>query len=87
MDVDDIAISAVSRQDKADMLTSGLIFNREIGKAVGLLMALHKVSDVVAFDLLHQASMDMDLKISDIARELVNHHNSSASSSDESVAQ
>jgi len=70
-----VALTAVSRQDTADSLAEGLRSNREIGKAIGLMMAFHKVSDAEAFDLIRETSQDMNLKISDIARELVNHHN------------
>ena len=49
---------------------------RDIGKAVGLLMAFHKISDTEAFDLLRKASQDMNIKLAEVAREVVAHHNS-----------
>lgn len=82
-----VVISAVTRKDTADMLAEGLKGNREIGKAVGLLMALHKVSDAAAFDLLRQASQDMNVKIAEIARELVSHHNTGRGYSGEPAAE
>lgn len=70
-----VALAAVGRQETADTLAGGLDSNREIGKAIGLLMAFHKVSDVAAFEILRHASQDMNLKISEIARQVVDHHN------------
>lgn len=70
-----VALAAVGRQEAADTLVQGLDSNREIGKAVGLMMAFHKVSDAAAFEILRQASQDMNLKISEVASQLVNHHN------------
>lgn len=70
-----VALAAVGRQEKADTLAGGLKSNREIGKAIGLMMAFHKVSDAAAFEILRQTSQDMNLKISDIARQVVEHHN------------
>ena len=70
-----VALAAVGRQEKADTLAGGLKSNREIGKAIGLMMAFHKVSDADAFEILRQTSQDMNLKLSDIARRVVEHHN------------
>ena|GEM_PF-3603277 len=56
-------------------MAGGLHSNREIRKAIGLMMAFHKVSDTAAFEILRQASQDLNLKISDIARQVVDHHN------------
>ena len=65
-----VAIAAQART-----LREGLDSNREIGKAVGLMMAFHKVGDDDAFDILRKASQDMNLKISEIAGQIVHHHN------------
>jgi AmiR/NasT family two-component response regulator len=70
-----VALAAVGRQEKADTLAGGLKSNREIGKAIGLMMAFHKVSDAAAFEILRQTSQDMNLKVSEIARQVVEHHN------------
>jgi len=71
-----VALTAVGRQEKADTLAGGLKSNREIGKAIGLMMAFHKVSDADAFEILRKTSRDMNLKLSDLARQVVDHHNS-----------
>ena len=70
-----VVIAAVQNRDRADTLSRGLESNREIGKAIGLMMAFHKISDDAAFDLLRKASQDMNIKIADVARQVVNHHN------------
>ena len=70
-----VALAAVSSQQSAATLKAGLDTNREVGKAVGLLMAFHKITDEAAFDILRRASQDMNVKLSVIAREVVDHHN------------
>lgn len=40
-----VAVTALNRGEDADSLRRGLASSREIGQAVGLLMALHRVSD------------------------------------------
>ena len=71
-----IAVSTVHRREEARTLAAGMESNREIGKAVGLLMAFHKVSDTQAFDMLRKTSQDMNIKLAEVAREVVQHHNS-----------
>jgi GAF domain-containing protein len=71
-----VAVSALHSKEEARTLAAGLESNREIGKAVGLLMAFHKVPDNEAFDLLRKASQDMNIKLAEVAREVVAHHNS-----------
>lgn len=69
-----MALRALAYEERADTLRRGLENNREIGKAIGLLMALHRVSDEEAFDLLRRASQDMNVKLADVARRVVNLH-------------
>jgi GAF domain-containing protein len=71
-----VAVSSLHRKQEARTLAAGLESNREIGKAVGLLMAFHKIPDSEAFDLLRKASQDMNIKLAEVAREVVSHHNS-----------
>jgi GAF domain-containing protein len=71
-----VAIIAASHKEQASSLRQGLESNREIGKAIGLMMAFHKVGDDEAFDILRRASQDMNVKISEIAGQVVRHHNS-----------
>jgi GAF domain-containing protein len=70
-----VAVTSLHHKKEARTLAAGLESNREIGKAVGLLMAFHKVSDAEAFDLLRKASQDMNIKLAQVAREVVEHHN------------
>ncbi|HEY6743750.1 MAG TPA: GAF and ANTAR domain-containing protein [Lapillicoccus sp.] len=70
-----VAVTSLHRKEEARTLAAGLESNREIGKAIGLLMAFHKVSDAEAFDLLRKASQDMNIKLAQVAREVVEHHN------------
>lgn len=72
---DDLAASA---QRVADQLKAGLESNRQIGKALGLLMAQYEIDDSEAFGKLRSASRDMNIKLHAIARELVEHHNAGA---------
>ena len=59
---------------RRETLRDGLQSNREIGKAVGLLMAFHQISDDDAFGMLRKASQDMNIKLADVARQVVDHH-------------
>lgn len=70
-----VALGAVTSRQQAATLARGLDSNREIGKAIGLMMAFHKVDDEAAFALLRQASQDMNMKVAEVARQVVEHHN------------
>lgn len=62
-----------SRRRKAEIfhLRRALESNREIGAAVGVLMAQHRVTREQAFDLLRMASQNSHRKLVDIARDVV----------------
>lgn len=70
---------AEDRTSSAERLTNqlqvGLESSREIGKALGLLMAQYKIDDQEAFEKLRHASQDLNTKLSTIAHELVEYHN------------
>lgn len=70
-----VALTAATHQEQARTLREGLESNREIGKAIGLMMAFHKVGDAEAFEILRKASQEMNVKLSEIARQVVSHHN------------
>ena len=70
-----VALIAAHERKDADTLRQGLKSNREIGKAVGLMMAFHKITDEAAFNMLKSASQDMNLKLVEVARQVVEHHN------------
>lgn len=69
-----VALSAASKRETASTMRKGLNSNREIGKAIGLLMAFHKINDDDAFEMLRRTSQEMNIKIADVADELVKHH-------------
>lgn len=71
-----VALLAAHQKQAAESLRQGLESNREIGKAVGLMMAFHKVDDQTAFGMLRKASQDMNIKLVEVARQFVEHHNS-----------
>lgn len=70
-----VALLAAAERQSALTLRQGLESNREIGKAVGLMMAFHKVDDEAAFALLRQSSQDLNLKLAEVAHEVVSHQN------------
>lgn len=71
-----VALLAAAEKRTALTLRAGLESNREIGKAIGLLMAFHQVDDEAAFAILKRTSQDMNLKLAEVAREIVGHQNS-----------
>jgi GAF domain-containing protein len=66
-----VAIVAAQQRQRADELQEGLETNREIGAAVGMLMASHNVSADEAFALLSQASQRLNRKLRDLAADMV----------------
>jgi len=70
-----VTLMASTQRETAESLRAGLHSNREIGKAMGLMMAFHKVNDDEAFGMLRRASQDLNIKLSEVARQVVDHHN------------
>ena len=66
-----VAISGAAHSARADQLEEGMQTNREIGAAIGILMATHRISQDDAFALLSQASQRLNRKLRDIARGIV----------------
>ncbi len=66
-----VAINAVAKGEDAVSLRRGLLSNREIGKAVGMLMLLHEMTEEQAFDLLRRHSQAVNIKLADVAREVI----------------
>lgn len=69
-----VLISARMQREEAETLRGGLARSREIGKALGLLMATHNVDDDSAFELLKHASQHTNTKIAELARHMVDQH-------------
>jgi hypothetical protein len=66
-----VAINAVHKGEDAASLRRGLLSNREIGKAVGMLMLLHEMTEDDAFDLLRRHSQGLNIKLADVARAVI----------------
>ncbi|OBJ55885.1 antitermination regulator [Mycobacterium sp. 1423905.2] len=66
-----VAINAVAQGEDAVSLRRGLLSNREIGKAVGMLMMLHDMNEDQAFDLLRRHSQSLNIKLADVARRVI----------------
>ena len=66
-----VALTALRAREEAETLRLGLQSNREIGKAVGLLMAAHRVDADEAFDLLRHTSQDLNMKLAHVAEQVV----------------
>lgn len=75
-----VTVSAIINGEEAGTLRRGLQSNREIGKAIGLLMAMHDVTDDQAFELLRKTSQDLNVKIAALAQSVIEAHNRSVSS-------
>jgi hypothetical protein len=65
-----LALLAALHQEKALNLTRAVESNREIGTAIGILMATKKVTQRDAFDQLRIASQRLNRKLYDIAAEI-----------------
>lgn len=66
-----VAINGIAKGEDAISLRQGLLSNREIGKAVGMLMTLGDVSEDEAFDMLRRHSQALNIKLADVAREVI----------------
>ena len=69
-----VGLAALHRGEEAATLRRGLESNREIGKAVGLLMAMHGIDDEQAFGMLSQVSQEMNLKLAQVAAQVIETH-------------
>lgn len=66
-----VAVMTSRAQEATVHLERALESSREIGKAVGLLMAAHKITDDQAFEILRKTSQDLNVRLSALAREVV----------------
>ena len=66
-----VALAGARQSERADQLEEGLATNREIGAAVGILMATHQLTSAEAFDMLSKASQRLNRKLRDIASGIV----------------
>jgi len=70
-----IAMSAVDAQEHADQLENALESSREIGMALGILMAQSKVDSDTAFRILSQGSQRTNIKLRQLAARIVSTEN------------
>ena len=70
-----LATQVEHNQAVAEQLRQGLESNRQIGKALGLLMAMYHLDEQAAFEKLRGHSRDLNIKLRQIAEEMVTHHN------------
>lgn len=66
-----VALAGARHSERASQLEEGMATNREIGAAVGILMATHSISSQEAFEMLSQASQRLNRKLRDIAAGIV----------------
>ncbi len=69
-----VTLAALDRGEEASTLRRGLESNREIGKAIGLLMAMHDIDDDQAFQMLSKVSQEMNIKLAQVASQVIDHH-------------
>jgi len=69
-----VTLAALDRGEEATTLRRGLQSNREIGKAIGLLMAMHDIDDDQAFQMLSKVSQEMNIKLANVASQVIAHH-------------
>lgn len=74
-----VALAALDSGEEASTLRRGLESNREIGKAVGLLMAMHDLDDERAFEMLAKVSQEMNVKVAEVASQVIAHHRNKGS--------
>ncbi len=72
-----VALGGTTSREEARTLAEGLQSNREIGTAIGLMMAAHGLSAEEAFETLRAASSRLNRKLAVIAREIVEQQASS----------
>jgi transcriptional regulator with GAF, ATPase, and Fis domain len=70
-----VATNAVAQVEEADSLRRGLATSREIGKAIGMLMVLNDVADDDAFGVLRRTSQVTNVKLADVAADVVRTRN------------
>ncbi len=66
-----MALTAAAHHERAEQLQQGLASNREIGKAIGLLMAAHDIDADEAFALLRATSSRLNVKLAQVAAGVV----------------
>ena len=66
-----LALQSARAAERVAHLEQALLSNRQIGTAIGILMAHHKVTEEHAFDLLRTSSQHENVKLADVAARVV----------------
>jgi ANTAR domain-containing protein len=66
-----VVIAAATAREQATQLQTALVNSREIGMAMGVVMATYKLAREQAFDLLRVASQNTNRKLADIATDVI----------------
>jgi hypothetical protein len=66
-----VAVTAVQQQDRAEHLDQALASSREIGMAMGILMAHYRCTQDQAFLMLRTASHRLNIKLREVAARVV----------------
>jgi transcriptional regulator with GAF, ATPase, and Fis domain len=66
-----VAMNAIARGEDAATMRRGMTSNREIGKAIGMLMLLHGISEEEAFAMLRRHSQHLNIKLAEVARHVI----------------
>jgi hypothetical protein len=74
-----VALAGAAHHERAENLKRGLESNREIGKAIGLIMATHKIDDDEAFNVLRKTSSELNVKLAEVARRVIDDRHSAGS--------
>lgn len=69
-----VALTAAAHNESVSSLREALDSNREIGKAIGILMATQQLTDEEAFALLRKTSNELNVRLSVLAQELLSRH-------------
>ena len=70
-ELEDMRSRVRSAERKADALEHGLLSNRRIGMAVGILMTRRQLTEDQAFAMLSHASQHGNVKLRDLARHVI----------------
>ncbi len=66
-----VALHSSEAEEKVDQLQHALTSNRRIGTAIGILMSTRGLTEEDAFHALRRASMDTNLKLTDVAEQVL----------------
>lgn len=72
-----VVLTAAAERQTAASLRTALDNSREIGKAIGILMATYEVGDEEAFEMLRSASNRLNVRLATLAQQVLDEHGKS----------